>query len=91
MSEVPLQAEVERWTCRPVARCVATCTRENVPAPITCWQAPRYEQLRRNVKRFQRGLVLKDQRLWYHLTLGSRVMKKKTRRRAEGFGFGGEG
>ena len=26
---------MERWTCRPVARCVATCTFENVPAPIT--------------------------------------------------------
>ena len=35
--------------------------------------------LRRNVKRFRGGLVFKAHRLWYHSTLGSRVMKKKKR------------
>ena len=33
--------------------------------------------LRRNVKRFRRGLVLKGHRPLYHSTLGSRVIKKK--------------
>jgi len=36
--------------------------------------------LRRNVKRFQGGLVLKAHRLVYHSTLGWRVIKKKRRR-----------
>ena len=33
--------------------------------------------LRRNVKRFRAGLVLKAHRLLHHSTLGSRVIKKK--------------
>jgi len=33
--------------------------------------------LRRNVKRFRGGLVLKADRWLYHSTLGSRVIKKK--------------
>ena len=33
--------------------------------------------LRRNVKRFQAGLVSKAHSLLYHSTLGSRVIKKK--------------
>jgi len=36
--------------------------------------------LRRNVKRFQGGLVFKTHRLLYHSTLGSRVITKKRRR-----------
>ena len=37
-----------------------------------------FEQLlRRNVKRFRGGLVSKAHALVYHLTLGSRLMKKK--------------
>ena len=31
----------------------------------------------RNVKRFRGGLVFKAHRLWYHPTLGSRIIKKK--------------
>ena len=38
--------------------------------------------LRRNVKRFRRGLVFKARRLVYHSTLGSRVINRK--REAEG-------
>ena len=33
--------------------------------------------LRRNVKRFRGGLVFKANRLLYHATLGSTVIKKK--------------
>jgi hypothetical protein len=37
-----------------------------------------YEQpLRKIVRRFRGGLVFKAHRLLYHLTLGSRVIKKK--------------
>ena len=35
--------------------------------------------LRRNVKRFRGGLVLKAHRLVYHSTLGLSVIKKKTK------------
>ena len=35
--------------------------------------------LSRNVERFRGGLVFKAHRLLYHLTLGSRVIKKKRR------------
>ena len=37
--------------------------------------------LRRNVQQFRGGLVFKADRLVYHSTLGSRVIKKKKRRR----------
>ena len=43
--------------------------------------------LRRNVKRFRGGLVVKAHRLVYHSTLGLRVIKKK--RSVQGFGGGG--
>ena len=33
------------------------------------------------MKRFRGGLVIKAHRLWYHTTLGSRVIKKKRRLR----------
>ena len=38
----------------------------------------------RNVKRFRGGLGFKAHRLFYHSTLGSRVIKKKKRREKEG-------
>ena len=42
-----------------------------------------YEQLlRRNVKRFRGGLVYKARRLVYQSTLGSRVIKKKEKKRS---------
>jgi hypothetical protein len=72
----------KRWTCWPVARCVATCTRENLPVPTTCLQASRYGPvLRRNVKRLRGGLVFKDHRRLRHSGIGSRVTKRKKRRR----------
>ena len=40
--------------------------------------------LRRNVKRFRGGLVFKAHRLLYHSTLGSRVTKKKKKKRLNG-------
>jgi len=43
--------------------------------------------LRRNVKRFRGGLVLKAHRLLYHSTLGLRVIKKKEDARALEPGF----
>jgi hypothetical protein len=46
------------------------------------------QQLRRNVKRFWRGLVFKAHRLLYHSTLGSRVIKKKKKYRVSRFGLG---
>jgi hypothetical protein len=58
--------------------------RQAVTWPSLCWywsvQFSISEQLlRRNVKRFRGGLVCKAHRLVYHLTVGSRVIKKKTR------------
>ena len=44
---------------------------------------------RTRAQRFRGGLVSKDHRLWYHLTLRLRVTQKKTR--ALGVGRGGEG
>ena len=41
----------------------------NLPCPVGT---------HRIVKRFRRGLVCKAHRLWYHSTLGSRLIKKKT-------------
>ena len=38
--------------------------------------------LRRNVKRFQGGLVFKAHRLLYHSTLGLRAIKKKKKKDA---------
>jgi len=41
------------------------------------WLANKPRLLRRNVKRFQGGLVFKAHRLMYHSTLGLRAIKKK--------------
>jgi len=44
----------------------------------------------RNVKRFRGGLVFKAHRLFYHSTLGSRVIKKKKKEVGVGIDqFGG--
>ena len=46
---------------------------------FTCDQASRFRlpEIRRNVKRFRGWLVFKAHRLFYHSTLGLRVIKKK--------------
>ena len=47
------------------------------------WSAERHavlQLLRRNVNRFRGGLVFKARRLFYHSTLGLRVIKKKKTR-----------
>ena len=41
-------------------------------------------------QRFRGGLVFNTHRLWYHSTLGLRVMKKKKRRSVWGVGYGGK-
>jgi len=52
-----------------------------VALPESSWYPPNDntpgQLLRRNVKRFRGGLVLKAHRLLYHSTLGLRAVKKK--------------
>ena len=45
--------------------------------PLVFVDLPKEQLLRRNVKRFRGGLVLKVHRLLFHPTLGLRVIKKK--------------
>ena len=51
----------------------------------------RCQLLRRNVKRFRGGRVLNAHRPFYHSTLGSRVIKKKTEVQGSGCMVQGEG
>ena len=50
-----------------------TCRPTRLGAP----RGPAEQLLRRNVQRFQGGLVFKDHRLVYHSALGSRVIKRE--------------
>jgi len=46
------------------------------PAAAILWYVPE-QLLHRNVQRFRGGLVFEAHRLWYHSTLGLRVIKKR--------------
>ena len=66
--EVPVSV-----AARPEMVTTEVASRSTSVVSVTCAREP----IHRNVKRFRGGLLSKAQRLLYHSTLGSRVIKKK--------------
>ena len=64
----------KRWPRLPASACRLQCT-----ARAFCFRAVKRNLINRIVQRFRGGLVFKADRLYYHSTLGSTVIKKKRR------------